>query len=113
MGEKYAEKWAAIAASAAATRPAGFPFERLKGMPILVCHGDRDDEVPVASSRNMVQAAKENGLDPQYLEVPGATHLTIVALVEPKVFEFFDRHPHKNSTAATGMKPADAGAARH
>jgi dienelactone hydrolase len=96
MGEKYASKWAAIAASAAATRPAGFPFERLKGMPIMVCHGDQDDEVPVASSRNMVKAAKENGLDPQYLEVPGATHLTVVALVEPKVFDFFDQHPHKN-----------------
>jgi poly(3-hydroxybutyrate) depolymerase len=94
LGEKYAGKWAAIAASAAATRPAGFPFDRLKGMPILVCHGDQDDEVPVASSRKMVKAAKENGLDPQYLEVPGATHLTIVALVEPRVFDFFDQH-HK------------------
>jgi len=113
VGEKYAEKWAAIAASAAATRPAGFPFDRLKGMPILVCHGDKDDEVPVASSRNMVKAARENGLDPQYLEVPGATHLTIVALVEPKVFEFFDQHPRKGSTAVTGTKPADAGTARH
>jgi predicted peptidase len=96
MGEKYAGKWAAIAASAAATRPAAFPFERLKGMPILICHGDQDDEVPVASSRNMVKAAKESGLDPQYLEVPGGTHLTVVALVEPKVFDFFDQHPHKN-----------------
>jgi pimeloyl-ACP methyl ester carboxylesterase len=91
LGQKYAEKWAAIAASAAATRPANFPFDRLKGMPIMVCHGDKDDEVPVASSRNMVKAAKDAGLDPQYLEVPGATHLTIVALVEPKVFDFFDR----------------------
>jgi len=112
IGEKYAEKWAAIAASAAATRPAGFPFDRLKGMPILVCHGDQDDEVPVASSRNMVKAAKDAGLDPQYLEVPGATHLTIVALVEPKVFEFFDQHPHKTSASATTVKPSDGGA-RH
>jgi predicted peptidase len=92
MGEKYANKWAAIAASAAPTRPENFPFERLKGVPILVCHGDKDDEVPVTNSRNMVKAAKEHGLDPQYLEVPGATHLTIVALVEPKVFDFFDAH---------------------
>jgi poly(3-hydroxybutyrate) depolymerase len=104
MGQKYAEKWAAMAASAAATRPAGFPFERLKGMPMLICHGDKDDEVPVASSRNMVQAAKENGLDPQYLEVPGATHLTIVALVEPKVFEFFDSRPRKTSAATTARR---------
>jgi hypothetical protein len=60
----------------------------------------------------MVKAAKEAGLDPQYLEVPGATHLTIVALVEPKVFEFFDQHPHKGSSAATGAKRSDAGAVR-
>lgn len=111
MGEKYAEKWTAIAASAAATRPAGFPFDRLKGMPIMICHGDQDDEVPVASSRNMVKAAKENGLDPQYLEMPGATHLTIVALVEPKVFDFFDQHPHKGLGTAA-VKTADGGA-RH
>ena len=96
MGEKYAEKWAAIAASAAPTAADGFPFERLKGVPIMVCHGDKDDEVPVARSRTMVQAAKEHGLDPQYLEVPGATHLTIVAIVEPKVFDFFDSLPRKN-----------------
>jgi len=96
MGEKYADKWAGIAASAAATTPNGFPFDRLKGIPLMVCHGDKDDEVPVARSRNMVAAAKEHGLDPQYLEVPGATHLTIVALIEPKVFAFFDQHPHKN-----------------
>ncbi len=96
MGEKYAEKWAAIGMSAAPTRVEGFPFERLKNIPLIVCHGDQDDEVPVARSRDMVKAAKEHGLDPQYVEVPGATHLTIVAIVEPKVFEFFDGHPHKN-----------------
>lgn len=95
LGEKHAEKWAAIAASAAATRPEGFPFGRLKGMPIMVCHGDKDDEVPIARSRDMVKAAKENGLDPVYVEEPGATHLTIVAIVEPKVFDFFDQHSRK------------------
>jgi hypothetical protein len=44
----------------------------------------------------MVAAAKARGLAPQYLEVPGATHLTVVALIEPKVFAFFDEHPRKN-----------------
>jgi len=95
LGQKYADRWAAIAASAAATRPDGFPFERLKGLPVMVCHGDQDDEVPVTSSRNMVKAMKEHGNEPVYLEVPGATHGTVVALVEPKVFDFFDQHPHR------------------
>ncbi|HEU5020634.1 MAG TPA: prolyl oligopeptidase family serine peptidase, partial [Bryobacteraceae bacterium] len=95
LGEKYPEKWAAIAASAAATSPNSFPFERLKDMPIMVCHGDKDPEVPVARSRAMVAAAKAAGLSPQYLEVPGATHATIVALVEPKVFAFFEHYRKK------------------
>jgi predicted esterase len=95
LGEKYPEKWAAIAASAAATSPGNFPFDRLKDMPIMVCHGDQDPEVPVARSRAMVAAAKAAGLSPQYLEVPGATHATIVALVEPKVFAFFEHYRKK------------------
>ncbi len=92
LGQKYASKWAAIAASAAPTKPDGFPFEALKGVPLMVCHGDQDDQVPVANSRNMVKAARERGLDPIYLEEPGATHITIVSVVEPKVFKFFDQH---------------------
>ena len=58
----------------------------------MVCHGEKDPEVPVARSRAMVAAAKAAGLDPQYLEVPDATHVTIVAIVEPKVFDFFEQH---------------------
>ena len=38
---------------------------------------------------------KDRGQEHTYLEVPGATHGTIVGLVEPKVFEFFDQHPRK------------------
>jgi dipeptidyl aminopeptidase/acylaminoacyl peptidase len=61
----------------------------------MVCHGAKDDEVPVTTSRNMVKAMKERGQEPVYLELPEATHGTVVALVEPKVFEFFDRHARK------------------
>ena len=95
LGQKYPEKWAGVAASAAPTRADGFPFDRLKGMPILVLHGDKDDEVPVTMSRNMDKAMKDRGQEHTYLEVAGATHGTIVGLVEPKVFEFFDQHPRK------------------
>lgn len=60
----------------------------------MIWRGDMDDEVPVSSSRNMVRAAKERGFDPQYLRVPGATNLTIVAIIKPKVFDFFDQRTH-------------------
>jgi dienelactone hydrolase len=95
LGEKYPEKWAAIAASAAATSPDGFPFERLKGLPLMVVHGDADTEVPIARSQAMVKAAKENGLDPDFLVIPGATHITAPGLAEPRVFDFFEKYRRK------------------
>jgi poly(3-hydroxybutyrate) depolymerase len=95
LGEKYPERWAAIAASAAPTSPDGFPFERLKGVPLMVVHGDADTEVPMARSQAMVKAAKENGLDPNFLVIPGATHITAPGLAEPQVFEFFEKFRRK------------------
>jgi dienelactone hydrolase len=95
FGEKYPEKWAAIAASAAPTSPDGFPFERLKGVPLMVVHGDADTEVPIARSQAMVKAAKENGLDPNFLVIPGATHITAPGLAEPQVFDFFEKYRRK------------------
>jgi len=102
MAQKYPEKWVAIGASAAATNSVGFPFERLKGIPMMVFHGSEDNEVPIARSRNMVAALKERGFDPIYHEVKGATHGTIVAIAEPLVFEFFDKNPRK--VAVIGVK---------
>jgi poly(3-hydroxybutyrate) depolymerase len=96
FGEKYPQKWAAIAASAAPTSPDGFPFARLKGVPLMVVHGDADTEVPIARSQAMVKAAKENGLDPDFLVIPGATHITAPGLAEPKVFEFFEKYRRKS-----------------
>jgi pimeloyl-ACP methyl ester carboxylesterase len=92
FGEKFPERFAAVAMSAAPTSPDGFPFDRLKGMPLMIIHGDADTEVPIARSQAMLKAAKENGLDPEFVVIPGATHGTIVSLVEPQVFEFFGKH---------------------
>ena len=91
FAEKYPEKWAAAAMSAAATGADGFPFDRLKGLPLMVIHGDADTEVPIARSQAMVKAAKEHGLDPTFLVLPGATHITAPGIAEPKVFDFFEQ----------------------
>jgi poly(3-hydroxybutyrate) depolymerase len=92
FGQKFPQRWAAIAASAsgiAGVRPEDIPYDRLKGLPLMVIVGDKD---PAATNvRATVRLAKEHGLDPLFLEVPGATHESIVRLAEPKVFEFFDR----------------------
>ncbi len=91
IGTKYASRFAGVAASAAGTRPDGFPFDKLKGKSLMVIHGTADNEVPIARSREMVAAARAAGLEPVFLEMEGATHQNIVSLGEPKAFEFFRR----------------------
>jgi pimeloyl-ACP methyl ester carboxylesterase len=94
FGQKFRERWAAVVSSAAAiNRPEVIPYERLKDVPLMVVVGDKD---PLAAGvRATIKYAREHGLNPEYVEVPGATHETIVALIEPRVFDFFDRHVRK------------------
>jgi len=89
IGTKYAERFAGLAISAASTRPDGFPFERLRGKALMVIIGTEDAPRTVAAAHAMVDALKEHGLDPTFLEIQGATHITIVRMAEPTVFEFF------------------------
>jgi dienelactone hydrolase len=93
MATKYPERWAAMANSAAGISANGYqtvPYERLKGLPMMIEVGDKDPALN--ATRISVNLAKEHGLDPVYVEVPGATHETIVAIEEPGVFDFFDQH---------------------
>ena len=94
LGQKYADKWAAIAPIAGpAPDVASYPFDRLKGMPVMVCHGDADATVPVEASRSMVAGMKERGLTPVYVEVPGASHGSVVEVALPKILDFFGEQP--------------------
>jgi pimeloyl-ACP methyl ester carboxylesterase len=89
LGTKYAEKFAGIAISAAGTQPDNFPFERLRGKSLMVIVGTKDAPKTVAAARAMAAALKDHGLDPHFQEIEGATHVTVVGLAEPRVFEFF------------------------
>jgi poly(3-hydroxybutyrate) depolymerase len=93
LAQKYPDWWAAMANSAAGISANGYqsvPYEKLKGLPFMIEVGDQDPALN--ATRISVKLAKEHGLDPVYVEVPGATHETIVALEEPGVFDFFDQH---------------------
>jgi poly(3-hydroxybutyrate) depolymerase len=93
LGQKYADKWAAIAPIAAPTADVqNYPFDRLKGMPVTVFHGDQDATVPVESSRSMVAAMKQRGMSPVYVEVAGASHGSVVEVAMPKILDFFAEH---------------------
>ena len=94
IAAKYPEKFAGIALSAFGTRADGYPFDRIKGKPVMVIVGTKDAPNTVATVRAMAKAIAEKGFDQEFLEVEGATHDTIVGLAEPKVFAFFAKLPY-------------------
>ena len=92
LGSKYAERFAGLALSAFGTQPAAVPFDRLKGMPLLVIVGSKDSPRTVETVRTMAKAVAGKGFQSQFLEVPEATHDTIVSQALPTVFQFFTTH---------------------
>ena len=52
-----------IAPSAAPLEDASFPYEKLKGVPVLVIHGDKDNVMNFDASKAMVDHAKAKGVD--------------------------------------------------
>jgi poly(3-hydroxybutyrate) depolymerase len=89
LGAKYPERWAAIAPCAAATVAEGFPFEKLKGMPLLYTVGEKDN---VERSREMVRWARERGFEIPITEVKDGTHDLSIWINLPNIFDFFERH---------------------
>lgn len=95
LGSKYAEKFAGLALSAFNTQASVVPFERLSGKPLLVIVGSKDAQRLVDNARAMAKAVSEKGFQTQFLEIPEATHDTIVRLALPTVFRFFSAHGAK------------------
>ena len=42
--------------------------------PTLLIHGDSDRTVPISHSERMIAALKENGIDSDFITIPGAGH---------------------------------------
>jgi pimeloyl-ACP methyl ester carboxylesterase len=72
---------------------------KLKGVQALVIHGARDQIVTPDRARSLVAAAQKAGVVVNYVEVPEADHLTVVAGTFPAVMDFFEKH-----TKQTGVK---------
>jgi len=71
------ERWPNYFAAAAPLAGAGDPSKanRLVNLPIWAFHGSADGTVPVAGSRDMIQAIKAAGGHPLYTEYAGAGHV--------------------------------------
>lgn len=105
IAPKYPDLFAAIAPIAGGGLPGS--LSKIKHVPEIVVHGDKDPTVPVERSRVMVKAAKELGIEIQYIEVPGGNHSDIVVPNQKAIFDFFDAHkrqPMAEAKAAAGGK---------
>jgi poly(3-hydroxybutyrate) depolymerase len=90
LGAKYPDRWAALAVFAGLGTPA--TESRMKHIAQFVVHGDADATVPVMGSRAMVAQMKLLGVEHQYIEVPGGTHMDVVEPNLKAAFDFFDAH---------------------
>jgi dienelactone hydrolase len=93
MGEKYADKWAAVAPLA----PAAFGFEwtegsKLKNVPLLIMQGGDDTTVRPASSQALADQLRALNFQCEIKIMPGLDHGTIIAGAMPDVFAFFSKH---------------------
>ncbi|WP_437604938.1 hypothetical protein WMF20_27510 [Sorangium sp. So ce834] len=90
IGAKYADYWTALAPmSGPFVQESGYPWDRLRDMPIFVTEGTRGTP-SLTGSRELRDWMMAGGYAITYKEVD-ADHAGMVPLVLPDVFDFFDR----------------------
>src|SRR5262249_21420842 len=67
-------------------------LEKLKGIPVLIVHGAKDEIVPPENSRRMSSAAQKAGLKVTNLELPESGHVDAVAGSFTAVMDFFEKN---------------------
>ena len=97
LGVKYSSIWAALGPIA----PAAFQLnpdslKEIPKMPIIFVHGDADEMVPVANTRQWIEKAKELGMTYEYNEMSGVTHGPVIEEALPGIYAFFAKHSKSN-----------------
>jgi len=96
LAQRYPERWAAISPSDGPPVPDEYPVARVKGLHVLAIHGEKDDLVDIAATRELAKRATAAGAYVTFLPVPGGEHSTAWTMVLPQVFDFFDAHRRGN-----------------
>ena len=91
LAAKYAEKFAAMAPAGSGMNPETYPYDRVKGMPIMIIAGELDPNA-LRGARASAKGMEEHGLKPELVEVKGGTHPTAVEMMMPKIYEFFSKY---------------------
>lgn len=98
LGQKYKEKWAAIAVIA----PAAFMMLQNRveiltpikeaGIPVMLVQGNKDDVVPASYAHQWIDTMRELKIEHYYLEFPFGDHGTIINDGMTDIFSFFKTH---------------------
>jgi poly(3-hydroxybutyrate) depolymerase len=89
LAARYPERWRAVAPmSGPFVDRETYPFDQIRSLPILMTEGT-GAEPSLEGSRAMARFMREGDFVFEYLEVDG-NHGSMVPMVWPRVFEFFD-----------------------
>jgi len=89
LGQKYADKWAAIAPMSGTLGDAEYSLEKLRNVAVMLSAGEQETAV-VEAARAQIEAMKELGIVTGLWVAPGASHGSMIAPTIPHVLEFFD-----------------------
>lgn len=103
LAAAHPEKFAAVAPICGAFRSPEGPkamAEKLKGLPIWVFHGAKDNVVPIARSEEMVNALKDLGADVKFTVYPEAEHDSWTETYDnPEFYEWLLKHTRRPANA--------------
>lgn len=78
LGSRHSEMFAALAPvcgyGTGRWYSAAVDIDKLKNVPVMTFHGDKDDSVPVAETRALVKQMQDKGYSVIYHELPGVKH---------------------------------------
>ena len=106
LAARYPERWRAVAPmSGPFIDKATYPFDLIKRLPIFMTEGTGATP-SLEGSRELARYMRGGGFAFEYLEVDG-NHGSMVPMVWPRVFEFFNRQKGAVATAAVAPAPQE------
>jgi predicted peptidase len=88
LGQKYAERWAAIAPMSGTLADAAYSLDRLTSVAVMLSAGSTEVATVVAAQAQ-VEEMKKMGIVTGLWIQPDGTHMSMIAPTIPKVLEFF------------------------
>jgi predicted peptidase len=88
LGQKYAERWAAIAPMSGTLADVAYSLDRLVNVAVMLSAGSTETAT-VAAAQAQVEQMKAMGIVTGLWIQPDGTHMSMIAPTIPKVLEFF------------------------